>query len=555
MDWEKLSGDIETAAKTHQVEDLEDRLRELREACQEAQSRSEPVPDGPARTIAKALQGGRYFPQMEESIRSIVATGTDDPQVQRRWIQSLIENKKLDEAVDFATRTLQRDDLGGEASEVIGLLGRAHKQRFVDSEETDTSALQTAIDTYCEGWDKYKDRWHGINGVALLKCFPDAAGSAGGGTDPDALATTILEEIESKDEAFLMSWDRATAAEACIALGNLDGAVRWTASYVDKGGDDAFSIGSTRRQLKEIWKLEGADENERLIVELLDAGSRKAQGGVLRFEPSRIRELIDQLQGSKDSLEANWGQDAAKPVSWVIQGLQWAAGVARVQPLGVAASHGGIGTGFLAPGNVLNPEWSADFVLVTNFHVANEDGVKVLHNTLKAEEAQVTFDGVTGAGQSAGPFRVTGVRWESPAAPSLDRPPTAVDIAVLELEGLPTWTPPVAPLQPGPDVTGLDRVIVIGHPGGQDLHMSLFDNTMIETDGTLMHYRSDARPGNSGSPLFDENWRLIGVHHAGWGIDPQTGNKRTVKPISGDGEPRHANEGFSLRAIQEEAAE
>lgn len=114
------------------------------------------------------------------------------------------------------------------------------------------------------------------------------------------------------------------------------------------------------------------------------------------------------------------------------------------------------------------------------------------------------------------------------------------------------------PTLPGPTITSPSRVYVIGHPAARDLHLALEDNDLQDTDGTLMHYRSHTLGGNSGSPLFDERWRLIGVHHAGAAIRidadgneiPGTG----LMSISGDGR-LSANEGFSLAAIQRAIAD
>ena len=60
-----------------------------------------------------------------------------------------------------------------------------------------------------------------------------------------------------------------------------------------------------------------------------------------------------------------------------------------------------------------------------------------------------------------------------------------------------------------------DRIYVIGHPKGGELSFSFQDNTLIALNDRLLHYRSPTDPGSSGSPLFNEHWELIGLHHAG----------------------------------------
>jgi hypothetical protein len=36
-----------------------------------------------------------------------------------------------------------------------------------------------------------------------------------------------------------------------------------------------------------------------------------------------------------------------------------------------------------------------------------------------------------------------------------------------------------------------------------------------------VRYRTDTEPGSSGSPIFDSEWEIIGIHHAGGDRDPQ----------------------------------
>lgn len=47
-------------------------------------------------------------------------------------------------------------------------------------------------------------------------------------------------------------WDHGTAMEACIALGDGDGALARLDAYLAEGAD-AFELASTLRQLTEVW--------------------------------------------------------------------------------------------------------------------------------------------------------------------------------------------------------------------------------------------------------------------------------------------------------------
>jgi V8-like Glu-specific endopeptidase len=56
---------------------------------------------------------------------------------------------------------------------------------------------------------------------------------------------------------------------------------------------------------------------------------------------------------------------------------------------------------------------------------------------------------------------------------------------------------------------------VVGHPLGGGLSFSLEDNLLLDWDQRVVHYRTPTEPGSSGSPVFDDQWRLIALHHAG----------------------------------------
>ncbi len=68
-----------------------------------------------------------------------------------------------------------------------------------------------------------------------------------------------------------------------------------------------------------------------------------------------------------------------------------------------------------------------------------------------------------------------------------------------------------------------ERVCIIQHPGGQQKHIGLYHNIVTYVDQNLVHYLTDTLPGSSGSPVFNADWKLVAVHHAGGSIrEPST---------------------------------
>jgi V8-like Glu-specific endopeptidase len=68
-----------------------------------------------------------------------------------------------------------------------------------------------------------------------------------------------------------------------------------------------------------------------------------------------------------------------------------------------------------------------------------------------------------------------------------------------------------------------DDVIIVQHPMGQPKQIALTDNEIAYVDDTVIQYLTDTMPGSSGSPVFNDLWQFIGLHHSGgWIPEPTT---------------------------------
>jgi len=56
---------------------------------------------------------------------------------------------------------------------------------------------------------------------------------------------------------------------------------------------------------------------------------------------------------------------------------------------------------------------------------------------------------------------------------------------------------------------------IIQHPSGQPKQIALRENQLIEIKEQVLLYGSDTAPGSSGSPIFNDTWQIVGLHHAG----------------------------------------
>ncbi|MBT2492068.1 trypsin-like peptidase domain-containing protein [Streptomyces sp. ISL-96] len=60
-----------------------------------------------------------------------------------------------------------------------------------------------------------------------------------------------------------------------------------------------------------------------------------------------------------------------------------------------------------------------------------------------------------------------------------------------------------------------ERVNIIGHPNGRLKEIALRDNTLLVRLDEFVHYKTDTEPGNSGSPVFNDQWEVVALHHSG----------------------------------------
>ena len=68
-----------------------------------------------------------------------------------------------------------------------------------------------------------------------------------------------------------------------------------------------------------------------------------------------------------------------------------------------------------------------------------------------------------------------------------------------------------------------ERVSIIQHPGGKDKQIGMHNNFVKYVDENVIHYLTDTLPGSSGSPVFNSDWELVGLHNRGGYLrDPNT---------------------------------
>jgi endonuclease G len=60
-----------------------------------------------------------------------------------------------------------------------------------------------------------------------------------------------------------------------------------------------------------------------------------------------------------------------------------------------------------------------------------------------------------------------------------------------------------------------ENINIVQHPAGEPKQLALQQNELVDRFETFLHYRGDTLPGSSGSPLFNNQWEVLGLHHSG----------------------------------------
>ena len=233
-------------------------------------------PVGHAQNDLKVLRKKRQFTLMQTYAAAALRTGTSDFTVRRQYAQALIELREYDAAREVLERLIADVPRGHfETYEARGLLGRLHKQLYVNAPEAAGSAtnLQRAIEVYggCFREDP-QQTWPGINTASLLIRAARDGVTSREWQSPATVASGVLAALDDRRKSGegkpAYVWDLATRVEALVALGNVKEAQHALDEYLAHPDMDAFEVSSTYRQFDEVLQL-GRDPRTRPLLERL----------------------------------------------------------------------------------------------------------------------------------------------------------------------------------------------------------------------------------------------------------------------------------------------
>lgn len=210
------------------------------------------------------------------------------------------------------------------------------------------------------------------------------------------------------------------------------------------------------------------------------------------------------------------GINNLKQISWIQIGLRAARSVCRI------LTPNGFGTGFLV----------GDALLMTNNHVI---GTAEL-----AAKSQAEFNYQQ---DESGGF-LPAIRYE--LDPVNFHTNAALDYSLVRVrrdaKKVPLTNWGTVQLNANADPTPSEHVIVIQHPNGGYKQIVMTANWVIAAKPPVLHYTTDTMPGSSGSPVFNDSWHVVAIHHAGGHLHKDN-----------HGSVRYVNEGVLMSAIREDA--
>lgn len=111
-----------------------------------------------------------------------------------------------------------------------------------------------------------------------------------------------------------------------------------------------------------------------------------------------------------------------------------------------------------------------------------------------------------------------------------------LDVTVVEIEEVPEGIEPLTLTRK--HVQRDERVNIIQHPGGHYKKISMQNNFVAFANARDIQYLTSTEPGSSGSPVFNNDFLVVGIHHSGGNLLEPGSNRRYLR-----------NAGSSMTAI------
>lgn len=264
-----------------------------------------------------------------------------------------------------------------------------------------------------------------------------------------------------------------------------------------KRGDkfEDYNKGLVNLQQQQALKryISRSSERERI------AGELQVKSPLEVDTPKRVsfrKAIINPLD--EIALERIIGQNDLFPISYFEAGLKAASPVCRIEIQSRTGGVLGYGTGFL-----VSPS-----LLLTNNHV--------LENQEVAQYSVAQFNYEIDLDLNERPMQTFNLTPERFFITDQELDFTLVAIEEVSTDGIEISDFGFLSLisQTGKGLVG-EYVSIIQHPSGEHKAVAIRENQILDVFDDFIHYSTDTMPGSSGSPVYNDEWIVISLHHAG----------------------------------------
>ncbi|UCD50828.1 MAG: endonuclease [Phycisphaerales bacterium] len=241
----------------------------------------------------------------------------------------------------------------------------------------------------------------------------------------------------------------------------------------------------------EAGKWREVEDPARIAHRMASRGMKEAIGKFVRAiqtdQPIDFNPL-ERIIGEKDLI----------PATYLYQGAAVARSVGRVVIRGVSGRILGYGTGFMV----------SPCLLITNNHVLT-DRSAARHSTIQFD----FWEDPMGLQGQIEEYHLQPDRFFQTDR-TLDFTLVAVEAANRQGTQVARrgWSPLIA--ESGKSLIG-ELVTIVQHPGGEFQQVAVPKDKITAVNDNFLHYTADTERGSSGSGVFNKDWELAALHHAG----------------------------------------
>ena len=255
----------------------------------------------------------------------------------------------------------------------------------------------------------------------------------------------------------------------------------------------------------------------------------------LQYNHIGVRELMNDVRTKERVIN----QNDLLPINFFYKGVKLSKSVGRINIIAANGDEEGYGTGFMVGRNLL----------MTNNHVLEHP--EMAQNSIVEFEYELDENNVV---KSAVAFQLDPSKL---FFTSTDLDFTLVYVKETSISGGKSIEeyPPIPLIVHVGKITTESSVSIIQHPKGQRKSIALRNNTVKDIQDHYLRYDTDTEPGSSGSPVFNDNWEIVALHHSGVPKTNEQGQILTKNgTVAGSGDDEEdiewiANEGVRISSI------